>query len=99
MSLRVLATMLRAEFPDVQVSVRRSKAGDGYFAHTTYDDEADRFTITIDRDIQEDFATFILAHEFAHVIAWDDTAKDDHGPAFWRAYMEAYRVYLRYCGR
>lgn len=97
MSLRSLSHRLRKRFPDVRVKVRRVKITDSVFATTEYVDTKTGFLILIDRELREDFAAFILAHEFAHVVDRCHTKKDVHGPTFWQAYQDCFQVYIDWC--
>jgi predicted metal-dependent hydrolase len=95
MSLRSLSHRLRKRFPNVRVTVRSVKPMDGCFAITEKD--GSQYVISIDKTIPHNFAAFILAHEFAHAVSWRDTEDDDHGPAFWQAYMQCFQVYCEWC--
>jgi Zn-dependent peptidase ImmA (M78 family) len=94
-SLRSLSHRLRKRFPNVRVTVRTVAQLHGAFATTEKD--GSQYLIKIDRNLRQDFAAFILAHEFAHAVSWRDTKDDDHGPAFWKAYMDCFDVYVAWC--
>jgi predicted metal-dependent hydrolase len=95
-SLRSLSHRLRKRFPGVRVTVRRVDPMRHEFAITETDD-AGGYVISIDKHIREDFAAFILAHEFAHVVDRFDRKQNVHGPTFWQAYQDCFDVYVAWC--
>lgn len=91
---RSLCNRMRRRFPGVKVRVERRSTPDDRLAESWHDD--DTFIIRIDKDIDDAFAQFLLPHEWAHAVSWH-VDQWEHGPAFWKAYKQTYRVYTDWC--
>jgi hypothetical protein len=87
------AGKLRKRFPGPKVKIVRAKQM-FTFATCHFDDHKNVFIITLDKELKEDIAVFLLAHEWAHTLSWGlDGFEIAHGPAFWTAYEKTYAVY------
>jgi hypothetical protein len=85
------ANKLRKRYPHLKFRIKRAVLKDA-FATTHLVPETGTYIITIDRDIKQDLATFLLAHEISHSISWH-AEPEEHGPAFWAAYQIVYKLY------
>ena len=86
-----LANKIRKRYPHFKFRIKRQYLKDA-FATTHLHSESGTYIITIDKDIKQDLAAFLLAHECAHGLSFlvDDK---EHGPAFWSAYEKTYEIY------
>lgn len=62
--------------PGAPVRVRRARLTEGW--GLTVWKPGQGFTITVDSRISEDFAGYILEHEWAHLLVWDCGCEVDH---------------------
>jgi hypothetical protein len=85
------ANTIRKKYPHLKFRIKRAVLKDA-FATTHLVPETGTYIITIDRDIKQDLATFLLAHEISHSISWH-AEPEEHGPAFWAAYQIVYKLY------
>ena len=85
------AHKLRKRYPHLKFRIRRATLKTA-FATTHLVPETGTYIITIDREIKQDLATFLLAHEICHGISWH-AEPQEHGPAFWAAYQAVYSIY------
>lgn len=85
------ANKLRKRYPHLKFRIRRQRLSDA-FATTHLQSETGTYIITIDQEIKQDLATFLLAHEISHTISWH-AEPQEHGPAFWAAYQAVYALY------
>lgn len=91
-NFRRLTNMLKSNFPEYKVSVRRCKMPNGDVGDC--DKKGKNFFIRVDKFKSEDEQFWILVHEFPHVLAWDDP--DDHGSMWGRAYAKCYKIYEKF---
>jgi predicted SprT family Zn-dependent metalloprotease len=54
-----------------------------------------KFIVRIEKQLPEFYAIEVLAHELAHVLAWDKEG-DVHGPHWGKAYSQVYRKLLQF---
>jgi hypothetical protein len=72
----------------IRRSILNNNDGECRFYHN-------RFIIKVDKKLPEYYATEVLIHEVAHVLAWG-MDKDFHGKNWGIAYSKVYRLYLEY---
>lgn len=89
---RTLAKILKKEFPDVKVSIRRIKMAKGSSGYTDPDGK-DKFIIKINKECEHQESLDTLVHEFSHCLCYDE--KDFHSVAWAKAYAKVYDVYLK----
>lgn len=85
------ANKLRKRYPHLKFRIRRQRLSDA-FATAHLHSESGTYIITIDQEIKQDLATFLLAHEIAHCLTYL-VESEEHGPAFWAAYQAVYALY------
>lgn len=100
-----LLKKLRREFPKIKADVRRVKInpadcddGDGEecdaqtIGWCDWRPEKRKFYIRISNELSEDFASWVLIHEWAHAVAWKKPG-GVHGPEWGKAYSRCYRIW------
>jgi len=88
-----LAAKFRKRFPGPKVRIKRTFLRDE-FATCHFDEIHNQFVITLDKDLKEDVALFILSHEWAHCLSWGLDGEDTtHGSPFWTAWAKTYALY------
>lgn len=74
-----------------KVIVLFEEVKDDALGFTAYNETRDTFVITIDKRLCYYMKANTLAHEWGHVITWNEDA-DDHGEVWGKAYARCYRV-------
>lgn len=80
--------------PDAAVYVTVSPAlfEQGYWGTTQWDSDLSAYVITLDARLPSSVMAGVLAHEWAHTIAFDAAHENDHGPTWGVAFAATYRV-------
>jgi predicted metal-dependent hydrolase len=86
-----LANKIRRKYPHLKFRIKRARLLDA-FATTHLVAETGLYVITIDREVPQSLAAFLVAHEAAHAASWH-METEEHGPAFWSAYQSIYKLY------
>lgn len=78
--------------PGKPVTVYRAALGEGNFGDC--EDRGKDFLVRVNRDLCTDFAVWVLAHEWAHCLAWSTYKDRDkmHTAHFGIAWAETYRA-------
>jgi len=84
-----LQVLCRTEKP---VVVRRAALGEGNFGDC--EDRGKDYLVQVNRDLETDFACWVLTHEFAHALSWPTYKDRDrmHTAHFGIAWAEAYKA-------
>jgi hypothetical protein len=91
---RKLVNILKATYPEYNVSVRRLKLSDTLHGDCTLlHRKTNKFLIRINNALDENLAAETLTHEWAHILAWHSPG-DEHNIAWGKAYSIIYRIYL-----
>lgn len=77
--------------PGYPVEVKRGNLGDD-LGWSDWDGDRETFIVAIDEDIGDELALWVLEHEWAHLLVWDASTEDDHGPLWGVAYARVYRT-------
>jgi hypothetical protein len=78
----------------VSFSVRRVKCPKNTLGDCCY--YGKKYLVRVDKNLPEIFAMEVVCHEASHCLSWHSSDKDDHGPAFGRAYAKVYRLFLQW---
>lgn len=91
-----LAATYRKRFPGPKVRIKRTFLRNE-FATCHFDAVHNYFVITLDKNLKEDVALFILSHEWAHALSWGlDGEEVNHGAPFWTAWQKTYEIYEQF---
>jgi hypothetical protein len=101
MLIRSYARFLKKRFPEIKVSIRRTRVPKGL--HGDCDFVSGKFLIRLDNKDPESTSIWTLTHEFPHTMSWDEwVATGKHGPKYVKAYERVYRAYedwVEFCSK